>query len=110
MAFVAVAATPGSNNVDATDTIQTNVHTDLTAEERPCARTEFKTTLVKDACKEGGQKAAKKAMQNWVKENKAKYKEKAGKAMNCKTCHTKFGGDFPLNADGLKIYQEYGGK
>ena len=109
MAFVAVAATPDASNVQANDTV-TTTQGDIQSADKPCSRTEFKTKLVKDACAAGGQKAAKKAMMKWTKENKAKYKEKHGKAMNCATCHSKPGGDFPLKADGLKIFNEFGGK
>ena len=68
---------------------------------KDCARKEFKTDLVKNACKKGGQKAAKKAMRTFMKKAKKATKKK----MTCKTCHTKASGDYPLKKDGLKEYQ-----
>ena len=114
--FAAMAAP--TNTAEAPTVVETSatpvatslVHEGLNAEEKPCARTTFKTQLVKNACAKGGQKAAKKALQAWVKANKVAYKEKTGKGLTCKTCHSKLGGDFPLNGEGLKIFKEYGGK
>ncbi|MEC8023309.1 MAG: hypothetical protein VX223_05205 [Myxococcota bacterium] len=121
--FVAIASPPDAIPAElsvqrSTDNVaqhrvtapNTAVHGLQNAEVKPCARTEFKTKMVKDACAAGGQKAAKKALKTWMKANKAAYKEKYGKSMTCKTCHTKFGGDFPLNADGVRLYKEFGGK
>jgi hypothetical protein len=90
--------------------VTTSVHEQIapSAEEvKPCARTEFKSALVKDACKAGGQKAAKKAMQKFMK---AAKKANEGTKITCKSCHTKPGGDFPLTADGLALFKKYGGK
>lgn len=67
---------------------------------KDCARKEFKTELVKAACKKGGQKAAKKAMRKFMKKAKKATKEK----MTCTTCHSKSSGDYPLKKDGLKRY------
>ena len=121
--FVAIASPPDAISAaisvqQGTDSIalhsvsalNTAVHDVQNAEVKPCARTEFKTKMVKDACAAGGQKAAKKVLKTWMKANKAAYKEKYGKSMTCKTCHTKFGGDFPLNADGVRLFNEFGGK
>ena len=66
-----------------------------------------KTDLVKKACERGGQKAAKKAMKGWVKKVKAAKKAAAaeGFKLNCKTCHTKVKGDFPLKDDGRATFK-----
>lgn len=69
-----------------------------------CARTKFDTELVKKAC-EGGQSKAKKAMKAWVKDAK---KRKAG--LECSSCHEKMAPKYPLKPDGLKLFQELGGK
>lgn len=72
---------------------------------KPCARKEFKTELVKNACKKD-QAAAKKVMRDFVKQAKAK----SGQDVTCSTCHTKTSGDYPLKADGLKKFKDWGGK
>lgn len=72
---------------------------------KACARKAFKTKLVKDACKKD-QKAAKKAMREFVKEAKKVAKTK----VTCSTCHEKTSGAYPLKKDGLKKYKEWGGK
>ncbi len=77
----------------------------------PCHRTEFKTQLVHDACvgvdgkSGGGQKAAKDAMKQFLKENKSK---KPG--LDCKTCHEKLAPEYPLKDDALKTFESLGGK
>ncbi len=53
------------------------------AKVKPCIATKFSTKEVEKACKEGGQKAAKKLMKKVVKAAKAK-----GEKMNCKSCHS----------------------
>ena len=68
---------------------------------KDCARKEFKTELVEAACKKGGQKAAKKAMREFMNKAKKATKEK----MTCKTCHSKASGDYPLKKDGLKRFK-----
>ena len=117
--FVAIAAPPSANTapvsvekaeVPTTAAAPLAVHAEDAPAVKPCARTEFKTQMIKKACSEGGQKAAKKAWSKWVKAHKPQYKEKYGKGLTCKTCHTKVGGSFPLNESGLKTYKEFGGK
>lgn len=71
----------------------------------PCSRAKFETALVGDACKAGGQDAARKAMKAFVKEKKA-----ANPDLKCETCHKEIGNGFPLEADGLKKFRELGGK
>jgi hypothetical protein len=65
-----------------------------------CARTKFKTKLVKEACKTD-QKAAKKAMKKFLKA----AKKASGEDLKCKSCHTKTKGDFPLTKNGLKEFK-----
>ncbi|MCA9515451.1 MAG: hypothetical protein KC635_10940 [Myxococcales bacterium] len=72
------------------------------SEVKPCSRSDFKSDLVKKACADGGQKAAKKAMKAFVKEAKTQLDEK----LVCKDCHTKLSGDYPLTDDGLKKLQD----
>jgi hypothetical protein len=71
---------------------------------KPCARTEFKTDLVKKACADGGQKAAKKAMKDFVK--KAKKVAGGDPELACDSCHSKVGGDFPLTKDAVAKLQK----
>jgi hypothetical protein len=68
---------------------------------KPCARSAFKTDLVKQACKDGGQTAAKKAMKDFVKKAK-----KTEPDLACDSCHTKVGGDFPLTKDGVTKFEK----
>lgn len=78
---------------------------DAMAGGKPCARTSFQTELVKQACAKGGQKSAKKAMKDWVKDAK---KKKAG--LECATCHSDMAPGYELKPEGLKLFQELGGK
>ena len=58
-----------------------------------CKRTTFQTKLVSEACKAGGQKAAKDAMKAFLKTAKTnKVKDVSG----CQSCHSKVGADYPL--------------
>ncbi len=66
----------------------------------PCARKDFKTTLLKNACQQGGQKAAKDAMKAFMKDKKIK---------DCKQCHTKLAPSYELKADGLEQFKKAGG-
>ena len=66
-----------------------------------CQRKEFKTEMVKSACDSGGQKAAKAAMQKFMKEAKIK---------SCQACHTKLAPTYELKADGLDQFKKAGGK
>lgn len=76
----------------------------------PCKTTKFQTTLVKDACTAGGQKAAKDEMKKWTKTAKKQQADLA-----CATCHSKVGGAYPLKPDagaklgGLKLFEKLGG-
>lgn len=74
------------------------------AEEAPCVRKDFKTELVRDACtnpKGGGQKLAKKVMQDWNKQHKIK---------SCNQCHTKLAPKYELKADAVEQFKKLGGK
>lgn len=68
---------------------------------KPCARTKFESALVEKACAEGGQSAAKKAMKAFVKKAK-----KTDPELACDSCHTKIGGDYPINKDGAAKLKE----
>lgn len=72
---------------------------------KACTRAEFKTKLVGDACKKGGQAEAKKVMKAFLKDAK---KQEA--KLDCKSCHTKLAPSYELTADGLEKYQKLGGK
>lgn len=76
-----------------------------TAVADPCKHTDPKTKLVKDACAAGGQAAAKEAMKKWTKAAKAQKP-----SLDCKTCHAKLAPGYELKADGLKLFNELGGK
>ena len=67
----------------------------------PCHRTAFKTALVKEACAKGGQAEAKAVMKKFMKEKKIK---------SCNKCHSKLAPTYDLKSDGLKQYQQLGGK
>jgi hypothetical protein len=69
--------------------------------EEPCQRKEFKTELVKNACAKGGQSAAKDAMKAFNKEKKIS---------SCNKCHSKLAPTYELKADGLKQFNDLGGK
>ena len=71
------------------------------ADSDSCKRTEFKTELVKNACAKGGQKAAKDAMKQFNRDKKIK---------SCNQCHTKLAPSYELKSDGLKQFQDLGGK
>lgn len=66
-----------------------------------CQHTEFKTEMVRDACKAGGQKAAKDAMKKFNKDNNIK---------SCNQCHTKLAPTYELKADAYDQFVKYGGK
>lgn len=75
---------------------------------KDCARTKFKTKMVETACKDGGQKAAKKAMKTFLKA----AKKATDPDLNCKSCHTSLSSSkgFPLKTDALKLFKKLGGK
>jgi hypothetical protein len=66
-----------------------------------CVRTDFKTEMVRDACKAGGQKAAKDAMKKFNKEKNIK---------SCNQCHTKLAPNYELKADAYDQFVKLGGK
>ena len=66
-----------------------------------CQRTEFKTEMVRDACKAGGQKQAKDVMKKFNKDNNIK---------SCNQCHTKLAPTYELKADAFDQFVKYGGK
>ncbi len=76
------------------------------AADKPCARTTFKTKLIKAACAKGGQKQAKKVMKAFV----AKKKKTNDKIENCSSCHSKLGPAYPLKSNGLSLFKAAGGK
>jgi hypothetical protein len=66
-----------------------------------CARTSFKTELVKQACAKGGQPAAKDAMKAFNKDKKIK---------SCNQCHAKLAPSYELKPDALDQFKKLGGK
>lgn len=82
-----------------TDTSDFGVHG------KPCVRTEFKTELIEQACEEGGQVAAKKAMKSFLRKAK-----KQDSSINCQSCHTRLKPDYELAPDALERFKELGGK
>lgn len=69
--------------------------------DEPCQRTDFKTEMVRDACKAGGQKAAKDVMKKFNKDNNIK---------SCNQCHSKLAPTYELKDDGLEQFAKLGGK
>jgi len=65
-----------------------------------CKRTDFKTELVRDACKTG-QGAAKDAMKKFMKDAKIK---------TCNACHTKLAPSYDLKPDAVDQFKKAGGK
>jgi hypothetical protein len=70
-----------------------------------CKRTTFQTKLVGDACKAGGQAAAKKAMKGFLKKAK-----KTEAALECNSCHSALAPNYPLKTDGFQHFKTLGGK
>jgi hypothetical protein len=66
-----------------------------------CARADFKTELVKQACAKGGQPEAKTAMKAFMKEKKIK---------SCNQCHAKLAPKYELKPDAVEQFQKAGGK
>ena len=66
-----------------------------------CTRSDFKTEMVRDACKSGGQKAAKDVMKKFNKDNNIK---------SCNQCHSKLAPTYSLKPDGLDQFVKLGGK
>ncbi|HTM21311.1 MAG TPA: hypothetical protein VL172_12410 [Kofleriaceae bacterium] len=70
----------------------------------PCHRTSFQTKMVKDACKAGGQPAAKLAMKGWVK--KARAVAGGDPDLACDSCHSDLAPDFPLQDGALDKFKK----
>lgn len=66
-----------------------------------CVHKEFKTEMVRDACKTGGQKAAKDVMKKFNKDNNIK---------SCNQCHSKLAPSYDLKPDGLDQFVKLGAK
>src|SRR4051812_15735366 len=66
----------------------------------PCKRTDFKTEMVRDACKVD-QKAAKDAMKKFNKDNNIK---------SCNQCHAKLAPNYELKDDAVEQFAKLGGK
>jgi len=69
------------------------------------------TPMVKKACAAGGQKAAAKAMKNWVKRVK-KARKAAGETdfkLNCKHCHAKMKPDYPIKDSANETFKRHEG-
>jgi len=69
-----------------------------------CHRTEFDTEMVKKACAEGGQFAAKRAMKHFVR---AAKKTLSVGNVDCKTCHTGLAPEYALKDDGLTRFNDW---
>ena len=67
----------------------------------PCVHKELKTVIASEACAKGGQKAAKAAMQKFMKEAKIK---------SCNACHTKLAPTYTLKKDAFDQFTKAGGK
>jgi len=70
----------------------------------PCRHAKFDTTMIGDACAQGGQAQAKAEMKKFVRGAKAKEP-----ALECGTCHSKLAPEYPLKADGLAHFKKLGG-
>jgi hypothetical protein len=66
-----------------------------------CKHTDLKTVMVKEACAQGGQKAAKDAMKKWAKSKGIK---------SCNQCHRKLAPTYDLKPDGLDQFVKAGGE
>jgi len=65
--------------------------------------------MVKKACAAGGQKAAAKAMKNWVKRVK-KARKAAGEMdfkFTCKSCHAKMKPDYPIKDSAKETFKRH---
>jgi len=67
----------------------------------PCVHKELKTVIAKEACAKGGQKAAKDAMKQFMKDAKIK---------SCNQCHTKLAPNYDLKKDAFDQFTKAGGK
>ncbi len=71
----------------------------------PCKAKKIESKLLTEACKAGGQKAAKDAMKKWMKTAK-----KQDPKVTCQTCHSKLAGDYPKKKDAWDLYKKFGGE
>jgi len=71
------------------------------AGDKPCVHKDYKTEMVREACTKGGQKAAKKVMQDFNKKNKIK---------SCNQCHSKLAPKYDLKKDAYEQFKKLGGK
>jgi hypothetical protein len=69
----------------------------------PCKRADkdFKTEMVRDACKAGGQDKAKEVMKEFNKKHGIK---------SCNQCHTKLAPAYELKDDAYTQFEKLGGK
>ena len=66
-----------------------------------CQHKDFKTEMVRDACIKGGQKAAKDAMKQFMKDAKIK---------SCNACHSKLAPSYENKPDAVDQFKKAGGK
>lgn len=71
----------------------------------PCQAKKIESKMLKEACKSGGQKAAKDAMKKWMKTAKKK-----DSSVTCQSCHTKLAKDYPRKKDAWEKFKELGGE
>jgi hypothetical protein len=67
----------------------------------PCKAKKIETKFLADACKAGGQKAAKDVMKKAMKDWKKKDAN-----VSCASCHSKVGGDYPRKPNAMKDLTE----
>ncbi len=70
-----------------------------------CQHKSFKSELIKEACASGGQKAAKKAMKDFVKDAKKKQD-----GLDCESCHSSLSPKYELKSDAFERFKKLGGK
>ena len=72
----------------------------------PCKAKKIETKFLADACKAGGQKAAKDAMKKAMKTWKKK-----DATVSCASCHTQVGGAYPKKPNAMKdLVEKFGVK
>jgi len=69
-----------------------------------CRTEKFQTELVKEACADGGQKAARDAMKRFQKSVRTENPE-----LDCKSCHRALAPDYPTKRDALEQFKKLGG-
>lgn len=70
-----------------------------------CRAKTFETKLVREACEDGGQKAARDAMKQFVK--RAREQDPS---LECKSCHSTLTPNYESAKDALKIFRKLGGE